>query len=149
MSATHPPVCHHCGSALVATARFCHECGARGSAAPPASKPAPQEAAATAAGVPQPPGEKRLATIMFADMSGSVELTRDLHPEDALAVASRLLNVMALAITEHGGRVIRFLGDGVLAVFGMSRANESDPDRAILAALRIRREVKRLGFQST
>ena len=63
-------------------------------------------------------GENRLITVLFADMSGSVAATQALDPEEAAALVNRLLEVMVDATFRFGGQVDRFLGDGVLAVFG-------------------------------
>jgi class 3 adenylate cyclase/tetratricopeptide (TPR) repeat protein len=93
--------------------------------------------------------EKRLGTILFADMSDSVALTRDLHPEDALVLVNKLLRVIAEALFAYGGRVDRFLGDGALGVFGVTQTHESDPERAILAALQIREAARELGIAVT
>src|SRR5438094_776339 len=60
-------------------------------------------------------GENRLVTLLFADMSRSLETTRDLHPEDAAAQVNRLLQVMVDVILKYEGRIDRFQGDGALA----------------------------------
>ncbi|CAN5815713.1 hypothetical protein BH20GEM1_BH20GEM1_01830 [soil metagenome] len=93
--------------------------------------------------------ETRLVTILFADMSGSVATTRDLDPEDALEHVSEALEVMSRAVARNGGRVDRYLGDGILALFGVPRASEDDPIRAISAALEMRDEARRKGFEVT
>jgi class 3 adenylate cyclase len=92
-------------------------------------------------------GENRLVTVLFADMSRSVEITQDLHPEDAAALVNRLLQRMIDTLLKYEGRVDRFLGDGVLAVFGMHPAHEDDPERAIRAALEIREAARKLGLE--
>lgn len=56
---------------------------------------------------------------------------------------------MVDAVLEYDGRINRLLGDAVLAFFGTPRAHENDPERAILAALRIREAVRALGFDVT
>jgi class 3 adenylate cyclase/tetratricopeptide (TPR) repeat protein len=81
-------------------------------------------------------------------MSRSVAATTALHPEDAATFVSRLLKAMADAVFKHEGRVDRFLGDGVLAVFGAPLARENDPERAIRAALEIREAANRLGIDA-
>lgn len=150
------PDCAACGAPLPAEARFCAQCGTptAGVAAPPAPvpklaarvDPTPSLAAPESQGLS---GEKRLVTLLFADMSSSVEATRDLHPEDALELVNALLKAIADAVMEYGGRIDRFLGDGALAVFGTPRAHETDPERAIFAALRIRAAAQGLGVNVT
>jgi class 3 adenylate cyclase/DNA-binding SARP family transcriptional activator len=94
-------------------------------------------------------GENRLVTVLFADMSHSVETTRDLHPEEAAALINRLLKVMVDVVLKYEGRIDHFLGDGMLAVFGTLRAHEDDPERAIRAALEIRESAQHLGLEVT
>src|SRR5207244_10222933 len=95
------------------------------------------------------PGQNRLVTVLFADMSRSVETMRDLHPEDAAALVNRLFGVMVDAVLKYEGQVDRFLGDGVLAVFGLLQAHEDDGERAIRVALEIREAVRKLGLEVT
>lgn len=117
--------------------------------APPAVARLPSTGAATAAGSQIGEGENRLVTLLFADMSRSLETTRDLHPEDAAALVNRLLQAMVDVILKHEGRVDRFQGDGVLAVFGVPHAHEEDPERAIRAALEIREAAHYLELEVT
>ncbi|HLE97214.1 MAG TPA: AAA family ATPase [Candidatus Thermoplasmatota archaeon] len=128
--------CTSCGAPVPTGARFCPSCGA-GLAG---TAPAP---------VATPVGENRVVTVLFADMSGSVRTTGGLVAEDAAAVVNRLLEAMVEAVRRYGGRVDRFLGDGVLAVFGAPQAHEDDPARALLAAVDIRDAVTRLGFAAS
>src|SRR5207244_4211897 len=97
----------------------------------------------------QPEGENRLLTILFADLTGSVQTTAHLHPEDAAALVNEVLKAMVDAIVQYAGRINRFLGDAVLAFFGTPQAHENDPERAILAALQIRAGVQTLGLTVT
>src|SRR5207244_3502502 len=92
-------------------------------------------------------GEMRLVTVLFIDMSSFVQATGDLHPEDAATLVNRLLKAMMDVVLKHAGWVDRFLGDGILAVFGLPHAHESDPERAILAALEIRSAARDLSLE--
>src|SRR4029450_10660311 len=94
-------------------------------------------------------GENRLVTMLFADMSGSVSSTRSPDAEDAALLVNQLLQAMVAATTEYGGQVDRFLGDGVLAVFGAPSVREDDAERAIRAALRIGEQARKLGLATT
>ena len=94
-------------------------------------------------------GENRLVTVMFADMSGSVSSTSSLDAEEAALLVNQLLEEMVAATAQHGGRVDRFLGDGVLAVFGAVSVHEDDAERAIRTALRIREQAHKLGVATT
>src|SRR5207244_366963 len=122
------------------TARFCDACGASLTTAPSSSTPtAPltleKQFTAFQQGLPQSfrdqlltplEGENRIVTVLFADMSASVATTADLHPEDAVAVVNRLLQAMVDVLLKYEGRIDKLLGDGVLAVFGVPHAHESD-----------------------
>src|SRR5207247_5778688 len=90
--------------------------------------------------------ENRLVTVLFADMSRSVETTRSLHPEDAAALVNRLLRAMVDVLMSYAGRIDSFRGDGVLAVFGAPTAHEDDSERAIRAAIGIREEAGQHGL---
>lgn len=82
--------------------------------------------------------QHRDVTIMFADLAGSTELSRQLELERYHAVASRFLDHCAQCVERLGGYVARFMGDGVLAYFGYPQAHEDDAVRAVMAALEIR-----------
>jgi class 3 adenylate cyclase/tetratricopeptide (TPR) repeat protein len=87
------------------------------------------------AGPYETPQERRVVTIMFADIIGSTPLADRLDPEDMRAILSSYFNLMTQQIRRHGGTVEKYIGDAVMAVFGMPVAHEDDPDRAIRAAL--------------
>ncbi len=72
---------------------------------------------------------------MFADITGSTPLADRMDPEDMRAILSGYFNLMTEQIRKHGGTVEKYIGDAVMAVFGVPLAHEDDPDRAIRAAL--------------
>src|SRR5579859_2469148 len=72
---------------------------------------------------------------MFADITGSTPLADRMDPEDMRAILSGYFNLMTQQIQRHGGTVEKYIGDAVMAVFGLPVAHEDDPDRAIRAAL--------------
>lgn len=81
------------------------------------------------------PEERRVVTVMFADIIGSTPLADRLDPEDMRAILAGYFNLMAEQIRRHSGTVEKYIGDAVMAVFGAPVAHEDDPDRAIRAAL--------------
>jgi class 3 adenylate cyclase len=128
-------VCPNCGTVNLPIAKFCIECGTalthQGSKVVEAgavTKPAPSE-------ILLPPEERRVVTIMFADITGSTPLADRLDPEDMRAILTGYFNLMAEQIRKHGGTVEKYIGDAVMAVFGAPITHEDDPDRAIRAAL--------------
>jgi len=146
-----PLGCGECGAQLAFSAHFCHHCGSSVTrlTALAYAEDGPLDAGQNAPWAGALEAEKRLGTILFADMSDSVAFTRHLHPEDAITLINKVLRVMAEAIFNHGGRVDRFLGDGALGVFGVTQTHESDPERAILAALQLRSAAREFGIAVT
>src|SRR6266568_1191757 len=136
-------VCPHCGTVNVPAAKFCIECGtalvSKGESTEPLLElvpptPMPQEAV-NAESKLTPPEERRVVTIMFADIIGSTPLADRLDPEDMRAILVGYFNLMTEQIRRHGGTVEKYIGDAVMAVFGLPQAHEDDPGRAIRAAL--------------
>jgi class 3 adenylate cyclase/tetratricopeptide (TPR) repeat protein len=85
---------------------------------------------------PVPPSEQRkLVTILFADVSGFTPMSEMLDAEEVGEMMNTLWQRIDAAIVEHGGRIDKHLGDAVMALWGVDRACESDPERAIRAAL--------------
>jgi len=116
--------CTACASATPAGARFCPACGT-----PVAS---PGEAA------------RKLVTVVFCDLVGSTALSEALDPEALRSVVLRYFAVVRAAIEERGGTVEKFIGDAVMAVFGVPVMHEDDARRAAAAALAARDAVARL-----
>ena len=85
-----------------------------------------------------PQQQRKLVTLLFMDVVGSTSsIASHLDPEDTLEIMNGALQRLAFPITEHGGHVTRFMGDGFKAVFGAPVAREDDPERAIRAGLSI------------
>lgn len=87
--------------------------------------------------------------MVFADLTESVRRTGALSPEEATRLVNPLLEAMVELMIRHGGRIDRFLGDGVLAVFGVPAAHEDDPVRAVRAAVDLRERALSLGVSVT
>ncbi|HVR33073.1 MAG TPA: AAA family ATPase [Acidimicrobiia bacterium] len=88
-------------------------------------------------------------TVVFADMTESVRRTSGLTAEEATVLVNPLLETMVELMVRYGGRIDRFLGDGVLAVFGVPHAHEDDPFRAVRAAMELRERAVDLGLAVT
>src|SRR5919199_3458816 len=107
--------CQRCGAAASAEASFCSRCGA---------------ALDPIAGT-----ERKLATLVFADLVGSTELAARLDPEDLRRRLAAFFDVARSTLAEYGGTVEKYVGDAVMAAFGVPVSHSDDPDRAIAAAL--------------
>lgn len=137
-------VCPNCGTVNPPAAKFCIECGtalparegeAGARASLPAVNPVPAAPTQPSSEILLPPEERRIVTVMFADITGSTPLADRLDPEDMRAILTGYFNLMTEQIRKHGGTVEKYIGDAVMAVFGAPLAHEDDPDRAIRAAL--------------
>jgi class 3 adenylate cyclase/predicted ATPase len=120
-----------------------------GAAAPPAVvTPTPaQEPASVPALVPapvQPDAERRQLTVMFCDLVGSTALSARLDPEDLREVIGAYHRCCADLVTEAGGFVAKYMGDGVLAYFGYPLADEHDAEHAVQAGLALVEAVPKL-----
>jgi class 3 adenylate cyclase/tetratricopeptide (TPR) repeat protein len=93
--------------------------------------------------------ERRQATALFADISGFTSLGGRMDPEDVANLMNRCFALMESGVVNNGGTVIRFVGDCVLAVFGVPAALEDAPRNAVNAAIEMRRTVQELFAQST
>ena len=81
------------------------------------------------------PQERKLVTILFADVTGSTTLGETLDPEDVRVLMSRYYAHARQIVSEHGGSLEKFIGDAIMAVFGLSQAHSDDAERALAAAL--------------
>ncbi len=110
--------CRHCGSELPEAARFCPACGA------PVGGPAGEE--------------RKVVTVLFADLVDSTVLGDGRDPEVVRAAVHPQLARMRTELERYGGTFEKYVGDAVMAVFGAPTAHEDDPERAVRAALAIR-----------
>ena len=87
------------------------------------------------------------ATLLFLDLAGHTNFIQGLDPEEIVDVIDRALARLAGPVRRHGGRIVRYQGDGFKAAFGLPTAQENDPDRAIRAALDILSEAGRIAAE--
>ena len=122
--------CVHCGDAQQPQdAEVCTKCGH-----PPAA--------------PLPPlaqGERRQVTIWMADLCGYTGLNEVCDPEEVSEVMDRIEREATRIVQEHGGTVNQFVGDEIVALFGVPTAHEDDAQRAVSSAMELHRFVRRLG----
>src|SRR5579864_9625492 len=86
--------------------------------------------------------ERRIVTVLFADMAGSTALGEELDPEEMRRLLTRYYAIARESVAQHGGTVEKFIGDAVMAVFGLPTAHGDDPDRAVAAALAMRDRIR-------
>src|SRR5450432_4536287 len=121
-------ICPGCGEENPPRFRLCGFCGT------PLQTQAPVEV-------------RKTVTVLFSDVAGSTSLGERLDPESLREVMGRYFDVMRAAIERHGGTVEKFIGDAVMAVFGLPQAHEDDALRAVRAALEMRQGLHALNLK--
>jgi class 3 adenylate cyclase len=119
--------CTACGSQNEDQARFCNTCGA--------------------ALIGDAPDTRRIVTVVFSDIKDSTVLAQQLDPESLRQMMSRYFAAMQSAVERHGGTVEKFIGDAVMAVFGVPVVHEDDALRAVRAALEMRDRLRELNTE--
>jgi predicted ATPase/class 3 adenylate cyclase len=90
---------------------------------------------------------RKQVTVLFADMAGFTATAQTMDPEDVRDVIRAYFGRLSAAITRHGGWIEKFIGDAVMAIFGIPTAQESDPERAVRAALDMQAALAELNEQ--
>ncbi|MGI8929104.1 MAG: adenylate/guanylate cyclase domain-containing protein [Candidatus Limnocylindrales bacterium] len=122
--------CPACGSDLPEGAKFCLECGTR---------LAPDGAAIS--------DTRKVVTVLFTDVVGSTALGEQLDAEAVRVVMARYFDAMKRVIERHGGIVEKFIGDAIMAVFGIPLLHEDDALRAVRAAVEMAETLRRLNAE--
>lgn len=131
--------CPGCGEPVREGQRFCSACGHKLEAAP--AQPPPPEPRPAA----EDEGERRQATVMFSDLSGYTAMNERLDPEEVEEIMGRIKSAAVAIIERRGGTVNQFIGDEVVALFGIPVARRDDPQRAVRAALELHGAVRGIG----
>jgi class 3 adenylate cyclase len=121
-------ICANCGHDNPLGARFCNGCGAALAA----------EALREV---------RKTVTVLFCDVTGSTALGESTDPEALRALLARYFERMKAIVESHGGTVEKFIGDAVMAVFGIPAAHEDDALRACRAAVEMRDALPELGIR--
>lgn len=114
-------VCASCGTQNPEAARFCYSCGSAIGVLIEAARES-----------------RKTVTVLFIDAVSSTSLGERMDPESLRAVMTRYFDAMREAIESHGGAVEKFIGDAVMAVFGVPVLHEDDALRAVRAAAGLR-----------
>jgi class 3 adenylate cyclase/tetratricopeptide (TPR) repeat protein len=128
--------CAACGTQNSPGAKFCGECGSTLGTAAPARAP-----------TVEPLAERRLVSVLFADLVGFTTVSEARDAEDVRELLSRYFDTCRTLITRYGGTVEKFIGDAVMAVWGAPVAMEDDAERAVRAAIDLAGAVEALGAE--
>ena len=146
--------CSRCQSALPPLARFCPKCGlavGRAERSPRFAEPESYTPRHLAEKILNSrvalEGERKLVTVLFADIKGSMELLAARDPEDARRLLDAVLERMIEAVHRYEGTVNQVLGDGIMALFGAPVAHEDHAVRACYAALRMQETIRRYSVE--
>jgi class 3 adenylate cyclase len=128
--------CRVCGAELAPGARFCASCGT-----------AVQENTGEAQPATEPDRERKVATLLFADLVGYTSLSEGHDPEIIEAVVGRAFDRLSAEVERYEGLVEKFAGDAMLAVFGVPTVHEDDAERAVRAAFEMQQAMTDLGAE--
>jgi class 3 adenylate cyclase/tetratricopeptide (TPR) repeat protein len=142
--------CTSCGSPVAESATFCQNCGT------PVSRPCPSCRTPVVTDARFCPNcgteltptlrkeERKVVTLLFADVTGSTALGERLDPERLRSLLTAYFSAMSALIESWGGTVEKFIGDAIMAVFGVPIVREDDPERALRAGLAMLSRLREL-----
>jgi class 3 adenylate cyclase/tetratricopeptide (TPR) repeat protein len=138
-------LCPACGAPNAPGGKFCNECG-NGLTSAQVGVPVAAAITSRAPTVPaEPVAERRLVSVLFADLVGFTALSETRDPEEVRELLSRYFDTCRRLIELYGGTVEKFIGDAVMAVWGTPTATEDDAERAVRAGLDLVAAVSALG----
>src|SRR3990170_1425535 len=123
--------CPNCGEENAEQAKFCQNCGAP-------LAPKVEEAVSTEA--------RKTVSLVFCDLTGSTALGDKMDPESLRRVITRYFNDMKQVLIRHGGTVEKFIGDAVMAAFGVPTVHEDDALRAVRAAVEMQQQIDEMNL---
>jgi class 3 adenylate cyclase len=143
-------ICPKCANQYPTGSKFCPECGFQ-LQKPMSSEPLlgtetekrRQESLPHLAQTDQSPieGERKYITVLFSDLSGYTALSEKLDPEDVKEILGDIFKEISRVVARYDGFIEKYVGDAVMALFGVKITHEDDPIRAILAAREIHERV--------
>jgi class 3 adenylate cyclase len=133
--------CRNCGNELASGAKFCPECGTPVFADPAAHASQPRGAAES----PAPVAERRVTSVLFGDLVGFTTLSESRDPEEVRELLGRYFDSAREIVARYGGTIEKFIGDAVMAVWGVPTAHEDDAERAVRAGIDLVEAVAAFG----
>lgn len=128
-------ICPKCGAEVPLGRKFCGECGHK------------LEQEAVQRPEPSIEGERKQVTVLFSDLSEYTAISERLDPEEVKNIMSRIFGEVTQVVAKYDGSIQKFMGDAVVAFFGVPRAHEDDPIRAIRAAKEIHEIIDAMSHQ--
>jgi class 3 adenylate cyclase/tetratricopeptide (TPR) repeat protein len=129
--------CPNCKAKILPGNKFCGECGQR----------LEDEAALKDSSLPLIESERKHVTVLFSDLSGYTAMSERLDPEEVKEIMGRIFGEISQVVTKYEGFIEKFVGDAVMALFGVPRTHEDDPIRAIKAAREIHKIISSISPQ--
>jgi class 3 adenylate cyclase/tetratricopeptide (TPR) repeat protein len=117
--------CSSCGAENVAESRFCRACG-------------------SVLEIGRPAETRKVVTVLFTDLAGSTQLGTQRDPESVRHVMTRYFQELGAVVRRYGGTTEKFIGDAIMAVFGVPQLHEDDAERAVRAAVAMRHALETL-----
>ena len=98
---------------------------------------------------PELHGERCKVTVMFCDIRGFTSMSENIRPEEAVHILNKVFEAMVTVIFKHGGTLDKFLGDGLMAIFGAPKPDTNQEENAVRAALEIQAELDEMNLAKT
>jgi len=133
--------CPRCGRSNTPGTKFCGECGSNLASSGTTPAPVPTD-------VVPPSAERRLVSVLFADLVGFTTISESRDPETVRELLGSYFATATSIVGTYGGTVEKFIGDAVMALWGAPTAHEDDAERAVRAALDLVEAVSRMGEQA-
>jgi len=128
--------CPQCGKILPLAAKFCNGCGQR-----------LEKVSETEKTVSQIESERKYVTVLFSDLSGYTAMSEKLDPEEVKETTSRIFGEISQIVVKYDGFIEKYAGDAVMVLFGVPKAHEDDPIRAIKVARKIHECVEAISLE--
>ncbi len=152
--------CKACSTEIPDTARFCSQCGTSIGGPTTTKRPSLDSFALIRNYIPQDlarkildagkhiESERRLVTVLFADVTGFTALSERMDVEEVSMILNDCFGGLISSIMKYEGTIDKFIGDGIMAIFGAPLAHENDPERAIRCALDMMKEIEQFNMRS-